>query len=255
MKEINGSPTIEHGGGIFGFTSNGIYLPEENVYIVMLTNRDDFSPQKISTKLAAEVIDKPYPDKNDAIEVKDSFLKSLTGVYEFEDGKTRYITYKDGQLHSQLKGSKEYPLFPVSKSRFHFEDTFSRYTFTKEKDGTINTVIHKRGGKTKGHKTDKPLPAKKKEVNVKPEVLKDYVGVYELQPGFNITITYEDGQLISQATGQSKVKIYPKSKTRFFLKKVDAEIEFIRNEQDKVQSLMLYQAGREIKGNKKNNDK
>ena len=250
LKEINGSPTIEHGGGIFGFTSNGIYLPEEDVYVVMLSNRDDFPPKKISTKIAAEVIGKPYPDKEDAIKVKDSFLKSLTGVYKFEDGKTRYITYKDGQLHSQLKGSKELPLFPVSKSRFHFEDTFSRYEFKKEKDGTVKAVIHQRIGKTKGHKTDKPLPKDEKEADVKPEILKDYVGVYQIQPGFNITITYDDGQLISQATGQSKTKIYPKSKSRFFLKKVDAEIEFIRNEQDRVQSLILYQGGRELKGKK-----
>ena len=255
LKEIKGSPTIEHGGGIFGYTSNGIYLPEEEVYVVMLSNRDDFSPQKTSTKIAAEVIGKPYPGKEDAIEVKDSFLKSLTGVYEFEDGKTRYITYKDGRLHSQLKGSAEFPLFPVSKYRFHFEDSFSRYDFTKAKDGTVNVVMHQRDGKTKGHRSDKPLPEEENEVNVKPDILKDYVGVYELQPGFNITITYNEGQLISQATGQSKIKIYPKSKTRFFLKKVDAEIEFIRNEQDQVQSLILYQGGREMKGKRTAIDK
>ena len=250
LKEINGSPTIEHGGGIFGYTSNGIYLPKEEVYVVMLTNRDDISPQKTSTKLAAEVIGKPYPDKEDAIEVKNSFLESLTGVYEFKDGKTRYITHKDGQLHSQLKGSKKIALFPVSKSRFHFEDSFSRYEFTKEKEGTVKVVFHNRAGNTKGQKSDKPLPKKKKEINVKPEILKDYVGVYELQPGFNITITYNKGQLISQATGQPEVKIYPESKKRFFLKKVDAEIEFLRNNKGEVSSLMLYQAGRELKGKK-----
>ena len=84
-----------------------------------------------------------------------------------------------------------------------------------------------------------------------PELFKEYTGEYEIQPGFSLTVFLENGHFMTQATGQSKFEIFPSSKTRFFLKVVEAEIEFIRNEDDVVDSLILYQGGQEILGKKK----
>jgi hypothetical protein len=88
-------------------------------------------------------------------------------------------------------------------------------------------------------------------VTVPLELLNEYVGEYELQPGFIIRIFLEGGQLMTQATGQAAFPVYASSQTRFFLKVVDAEIEFIRNESGKVDSLILYQEGQEFKCMKK----
>ena len=78
-----------------------------------------------------------------------------------------------------------------------------------------------------------------------------YTGVYSLAPNFDITINLEDGNLMSQATGQDKFQIFPESETKFFLKVVDAQIEFIKNENGQFDSFMLYQGGQEIPGKKK----
>ena len=52
IKEINGIPSREHGGAIFGFKSMGVYLPNEDVYVIGLNNCDCNSPTKITRKIA-----------------------------------------------------------------------------------------------------------------------------------------------------------------------------------------------------------
>jgi CubicO group peptidase (beta-lactamase class C family) len=88
------------------------------------------------------------------------------------------------------------------------------------------------------------------EISLDPEVLNRYVGVYELQPGFTVTVTLEGDQLMARATGQSKFPIFPMSQTRFFLKVVEAEIEFNLTGDGVVESLTLFQGGQELTGKK-----
>ena len=80
--------------------------------------------------------------------------------------------------------------------------------------------------------------------------MKSYAGDYELAPNFIITITVEDGKLMSQATGQPKVELYPTSATEFFLKVVDAQVTFVKNEQGQVTQLILHQNGRNMPAKK-----
>ena len=83
------------------------------------------------------------------------------------------------------------------------------------------------------------------EISVSESILEQYLGVYEIQPNFDLTVTLEDGKLMTQATGQSKFQVYPETESKFFLKVVDAQIEFLASN-GKVHSLILYQGGQEI---------
>jgi CubicO group peptidase (beta-lactamase class C family) len=95
------------------------------------------------------------------------------------------------------------------------------------------------------------LPSEQKEVSVPLEILAAYVGTYELAPDFSIAVTLEGGQLVTQGSGQPKLPIFASSENRFFLKVVEAEIEFVKGEKGDVTHLLLYQGGREIKGVRK----
>jgi CubicO group peptidase (beta-lactamase class C family) len=90
----------------------------------------------------------------------------------------------------------------------------------------------------------------KKETAVSADVLKQYVGEYELAPGFTITVTVENDKIFGQATGQDKFELFAEKENLFFLKVVDAKLEFVK-EKGVVKSLILYQNGQEIPGRKK----
>ncbi len=89
-----------------------------------------------------------------------------------------------------------------------------------------------------------------REITVNSDVLKTYEGEYELAPEFIITITTENGKIFAQATGQPKFELFPEKEDLFFLKVVEAKIKFIKDGQQKVTSLVLYQNGQEIPGSK-----
>lgn len=80
-------------------------------------------------------------------------------------------------------------------------------------------------------------------VEVSEEILAAYVGVYELTPEFRITVTLEEGQLHVQATGQQKFPIFAESETEFFLRVVDAQVTFVRDEAGEATALILHQGG------------
>ena len=88
------------------------------------------------------------------------------------------------------------------------------------------------------------------EVDVPERVLEPYVGEYRLAPELSIAVTLEGGSLFIQPTGQGKAEIFPESETDFFLKVVDAQIVFTRDESGAVSGLVLYQNGQEIAGEK-----
>jgi len=45
--------------------------------------------------------------------------------------------------------------------------------------------------------------------------------------------------------------VYPESQTKFFLKVVDAEVEFVSDEKGQVNAVILHQGGQDHKGVRK----
>ena len=80
------------------------------------------------------------------------------------------------------------------------------------------------------------------EIDVDRSVMERYVGVYELAPTFKITVTLEESGLSVQATGQPKIPVFAESETRFFMKVVEAQVEFVV-EAGAVTAMILHQGG------------
>ncbi len=91
------------------------------------------------------------------------------------------------------------------------------------------------------------LPRVRKVAKVDPEVYDAYVGRYEIAPDVHMTISRDGDRLMAQPTGQSKREILPESEAEFFLKVVDAQFTFVKDEKGKVTHLILSQGGRETK--------
>ncbi len=94
-------------------------------------------------------------------------------------------------------------------------------------------------------------PNARAAIHVDPKILTQYVGTFELQKGFDLVVTVENGQLMTQATGQGKIPIYAESETKFFPTVVPAEIEFFKDDQGEVTYLVLSQGGHDMKAQKK----
>ena len=241
MKHINDSPTYEHPGGIWGYSVNEIYLPEEDVFVSIFSNCDCNPPVDISTRMAAIAINKPYEWQ--AIELEDKELMKFTGVYQFENGSVRFISFEDGQLYSQRSSQPRYKMYPYENNKFFFEDSFTTLEFVGI-SGRFSKGVVTRNRNTweYSQRNDNLL---KEEIYLDESVLGKYVGIYKLDENLYVTVTLESGKLMTQATGQGKFQVFPESEKEFFFKVVYAQIEFVMVK-NKVTSLILTNSGSKI---------
>jgi len=249
LDNIQGSPAIQHGGGIPGFLTMGIYLPKEDVFVAVFSNCDCKSPDEVAVKLAGLAIGKPF--EYNEIKSDSTAMKQLTGVYEMEGNEEqRYITFSDGKLFSQRNKLTKFNIKPYEKDKYFFESMMNTIEFVRNKSGDVEKLIFKgRSEPTVWFKTNKPIPVIM-EIDVDERILDTYCGDYELGPNFILTVTREKNQLITQATGQGKIEIFAETETKFFVKVMDAQIEFVKGESGKVEKLILTQGGRKMDAKK-----
>jgi len=95
------------------------------------------------------------------------------------------------------------------------------------------------------------LQTEHKDIKVDPKILAQYVGTYSLEPNVYVTVTLEEDALMTQITGQPKFPLFAESETNFFLKVVDAQVEFVKDGQGKITHLIIHQGGRDVKAERK----
>ena len=248
LAHVQGVPSIEHGGGINGFVTHALYLPSEDLYVVVLTNREADLAPTLCAKLAAAAIGKPYAVT--PVDMDGASLLAFQGVYADAQGNERYLRVQDGRLISQRKGGATFTLIPSGNDRFAFDGSLTHMSFQRDRKGKVTglTMHDRTFGDTGWKRTNAPVPEAPKEASVTDAELKVLLGEYELAPGFTITVTHEGQQLFIQATGQPRFEAYPKSSTEFFLKVVDARIVFNMGGDGHAESLVLHQGGQEMPG-------
>ena len=89
--------------------------------------------------------------------------------------------------------------------------------------------------------------AARKEIALDPQTLNRYVGAYRMVNGPVMLVTLENNQLFTKLGFQQAIPIFPESKTMFFPKVVQAEIEFAKDdERGRPTELILHQNGRDM---------
>jgi hypothetical protein len=186
------------------------------------------------------------------ITVAPQILQQYAGTYELMPNFRVMITMEGNQLNAQASGQPKLPIFARSETRFFYKMVDAEIEFFKNNAGAVSHLVLYQNGQEITGKRISDIVAERKEITVSPALLAKYVGTYELRPGFDLVITLEGDKLMSQATGQGKIQLFAETDTKFFLKVTDAQVEFLRDSNGAVGSLMLHQGPAEIKAPRKN---
>ena len=263
---------IGHGGGINGFNTNISRTTSNNSLIVLLNNTGGAPLNAITEAILGILHDKEYdmPKQSvaDAVltviddkgidagishykKIKNSETYSLS---EEEMNAIGYILMRSDRLEESSK------LFQLIVEEFPASwNAYDSYAESLMKLGKNELAIknyrksvemnpNNQNGIAALKKLGDDVSDLVKEIKVSNAILKTYLGEYELQPGFTLTVTLEGNQLKAQATGQPAFDLFPKSETEFYLKVVDAQIVFSRNDAGKIDRLTLFQGGQEMIG-------
>jgi CubicO group peptidase (beta-lactamase class C family) len=249
----DGHSIVRHNGGIFGYVSEVVRLPDDHVYVAMLTNTDghDFDTGFLATELAAAAIGDPYREPV-KVKLDPKEFDAYVGVYRNPEQTLLSVRREEDRFFLQRADAPRLELFAYSDHEFFLKDSFTRFAFEKDGSGHVTTLVTQRpnGANGRATRTNEALPSTPVEIKVSPDLLKRYVGDYQLAPGFVLTVTLEGDQLMSQATGQQKFQIFPTSANEFFLKAVNAQISFITDASGNAEKLVLHQGGRDTPGPK-----
>jgi len=93
-------------------------------------------------------------------------------------------------------------------------------------------------------------PVERVEITLAEDVLRRYVGEYQLTPQRSLTITLENGRLQAQPTGQSKATLFAEAEDMFFARVANVQVRFTSAPSGEVTGLILYQGGSQQPGRK-----
>jgi len=251
ISKIRGLTTYEHGGGIFGFVTQGTYVPSQDVYVAVLTNTDGKSPAGAARRMAA--LASGVSLEFGEYEVDPAVLQDYGGVYAIEGSdEKRVVTISNGILHTQRNDGAVFPVVPYARDKFYYQDSRTTLEFDRNDNGEIQgqTVTTAAGDAGYAVLTDEKVP-EKKITKVDVSVLENYVGVYELMEGFDITVTIVDEQLQAQATGQGPLVLEAYSDTEFRYPPAGIRMVFPEEGEGMVPHFVLFQGGQEIKATRK----
>ena len=82
-------------------------------------------------------------------------------------------------------------------------------------------------------------------VDVPIDVLQGYVGTYTARDR-GLTVMLDGNHLMAQAPGQASAQLFAESRTKFFFRTSDVEVEFTKDPSGRVRAV-IYQDGETIK--------
>ncbi|PWV47637.1 serine hydrolase [Chitinophaga sp. S165] len=155
IDSIAGKRKVSHGGGIHGFVTTIIRVPEDDVCIILLDNASDRTIGKISESILAELYNKPYtlPKKRIAIPVPETILQQYTGEYDMKPGFKIAIAVKDGMLTGQPSGQGPATLYAEKEDFFFLNIADVQIKFTRDqKNEVTGMILYENGGEVPGTK-------------------------------------------------------------------------------------------------------
>lgn len=263
---------VQHGGGINGFNCRFSMIVDQNHTVVILDNVGMGQYHEPITRSIVKILnDQPYSMP------KKSIADSLGSLAVNQGGAAAVAKYRQLKTDSPdsydfdneaalneigylLLGEEKFDdaieLFKLNVEMF--PEAFNSYDSLGEAylaagNQELALTNYKKSVELNPNNQGGRLAIKKiegEETKVAVEILNTYVGKYEVKQGFVITITVENGELKAEPSGQSKVTLQPVSNTTFVEPSAKANIEFKKNENENVTSLILKQSGKEVEAKK-----
>jgi len=241
--KLRGLATIEHGGGIFGGSTDTLYAPAQDLFVAVFSNTDAPAtiPGQVMRRAAAIALGNPFVElARQPLDL--AALQPLLGVYAREGtpGEAARLYAKDGKLWFWPKGMPPAELHAAGDGRFGQAN--GALTWIEASSAGIR--VHANGEEPDGRlMRTGPVPPEAPVVAVPRATLEGYVGKYKLAVGVNAAIAFGAGDTLTiQLDGQPAFPMEATATTRFRVSEVGAEMDL------DGKTLVIHQGGRDISG-------
>lgn len=140
ISQVQGRVSNEHSGFINGFSTYTLRVPEQKLYVTVLTNSEQFWPDDFAVELAAIALGQPF-DKTPAKTVD---ATAWLGRYDFGKGGMRELKQDAGQLSLVKEGDKPTKVTPAMDGRYYLDEGLDYLSFERRADGKLEMTQHSR---------------------------------------------------------------------------------------------------------------
>ncbi|MDO6721010.1 serine hydrolase [Psychrosphaera sp. 1_MG-2023] len=136
---------IVHDGGTGGYRSFIGFNKTSNLGVVVLANSQD-APDAIGQAVLTGKIDSIKMVVTEEVTLSKQELTALTGDYQLAPNFIITISEAGGRLFAQATGQQKLPIFAKSKNEFFYKAVKASFTFNKNKEGKVDSlVLHQNG--------------------------------------------------------------------------------------------------------------
>jgi D-alanyl-D-alanine carboxypeptidase len=142
VRKLLGQPLYEHTGVISGFQAMIMLLPESQLSVVFVSNRQTRhnNARKLGEQIAAIAIGKPLHQPV-AIKLEETKLRLFEGTYQHGQSDRRSIRAEGAGLVLQFERQRV-RLTPSGEDEFFVADgSHTRYRFVRDANGTVTQLI------------------------------------------------------------------------------------------------------------------
>ena len=140
-------PMLAHGGGINGFMTFALRLPDDALFVAVLSNADDgiVDPEYMAHKIGAMALGDPFVDF-DEITLDTATLDAYAGVYAINAAEQRTFWREAGQLLMQRTGGDITPVHAYSADGFFIRNSLVHMQFVRDMAGQVSKVVVHQSG-------------------------------------------------------------------------------------------------------------
>ena len=246
LQQLRGRPALVHGGAGRGIDTDSVYLPEEDIYVAVLSNTEDTAtdPSTLTRRLAAMALGEPFPSFTRA-HVPAAQLGPLFGSYKPSSGAPFEFFSRNGKLYV-ARGDSRMEAHPAGGNRFFFgPNVLTWISFVRQPGGANHLEVHEASAAQpeRAVRTGPPTPP----LTIAPAVLQSYVGTYATEGPVMTVALAENGSLTIAPAGQTPLPMRPISQIEFRVDAASTRVVF-HPEDGQVNRLTLYRGARELHG-------
>jgi CubicO group peptidase (beta-lactamase class C family) len=143
-----GRRQMTHGGGINGFATSIVRLPDDDVTVIVLANVESAPAQRIARDLLAIAFGQPYKTAvvRTVAKVDPKIYDAYVGQYRFTPLFVIAVTRDGDRLMVQATGQPQLEVFPESETKFFLTVVDAQITFERNPAGEVtHLILHQNG--------------------------------------------------------------------------------------------------------------
>jgi len=223
---------------------------------ITATRTDAEQARKAEADFARDLAEQTRPRTRIAVEP--DMLAAYAGFYATPMGTAIEVTPRGSRLFARVAGQPEYEIQCEGLHRFFYSVLPAQISFRMHDGAAEALILHQSGRSTTFRRTNREDAAEfvdsierrraeqerpRTRIALSEEMLRLYVGRYDMDQTMRLTVTAEGDRLFGEMTGQRRFEMFAEAEAQFFLTVAAVQISFIENASGRIDRAVIHQHG------------